>query len=218
MNYLNFKFSVFVVLLAFQVACGQTQSVSNNEQNVGKNNVAENNTNVVVNTEIPKKVANYFAHLKPEHTEVLQEWLKSKTFLRPAVEEIDNSMFQEKYKDSFEGNMRFLRETVGENGYQYYSKGDFNKDGKEDFAVLLVDNREDKETETDKFALAIFNAPFKKGQSPNYFEENLYGITNSYIVYDKIMEKHLYLGKLESDVYCATYYPKGKTYRFEDCQ
>jgi hypothetical protein len=114
--------------------------------------------------------------------------------------------------------MKFLRETVGEKGYQYYSVGDMNRDGKKDFAILLFDTSKPRdERGADNFALAIFNAPFKKGQKPNYFEEDLRGITNSYIVFDKMTPKYLYLGKFESDVYCATYYPKGKTYFFKDC-
>lgn len=173
---------------------------------------------------VETKTVDYFAHLKPEHREVLQEWLKSKTYLRPAVEEIDNRMFQEKYyrdkeefKENFEGNMRMLRESVGENGYQYYSVGDMNHDGKVDFAVLLLDSSSKDTDEFDDFALAIFNAPFQKGQTPAYFEKNLSGVTNSYIVYDLMTKRHLYLGKFESDVLCATYYPKGKTYYFKDC-
>jgi hypothetical protein len=194
----------------------------NNKQIVLINQNVKNQSSSDANISHKKNV-DYFAHLQSKHREVLQEWLKSKEYLRPAVEEVDNGMFQEKnyqdkenYQKNFEGNMRMLRESVGENGYQYYSVGDMNRDGKEDFAILLVDTRKQKE-DVDHFALAIFNAPLRKGQSPSYYEENLYGITNSYIVFDKMIEKHLFLGKFESDVYCATYYPKGKTYYFKDC-
>lgn len=159
--------------------------------------------------------ADYYAHLKLEHREVLREWLKAKPYLRPAVEEFDDYIFQEKDKSNFEDNLKFLRDTLGENTYQYYAVGDMNHDGKEDFAVLLVDTRK-QEDEIDHFALAIFNAPFKKGQTPAYYEEGLAGISNSYLIFDK-KEKNLFLGMLESDVLCATYYPKGKTYYFKDC-
>ena len=132
-------------------------------------------------------------------------------------------MFQEKnyrdkenFKKNYEENMKMLRESVGVNGYQYYSVGDMNHDGKVDFAVLLVDSSSKDTDEFPDFALAIFNAPFKKGQSPAYFEQNLSGVTNSYIVYDLMTEKHLFLGKFESDVYAATYYPKGKTHHFSN--
>lgn len=228
MRKFDLKSIIFIFLLAFQLACGQTQSVSNNgnqnqnsaENSDTNNSVNSNNENTSNIAEDKKKEIDYFAHFKPEHKEVLQKWLKTKSFLRPGVEEIDNSMFDEKFKENYEGNMKFLRETVGENGYQYYVKGDLNKNGKEDFAVLLVDNRK-KDGDNDWFSLAIFNSPFKKDNTPNYYEENLHGITNSYIVFsDQFSEKsgkHLFLGKFESDYYCATYFPKGKTYRFEDC-
>ncbi len=212
------------------ISCGVEEQVvqSQNNSNASSNQIVAANQNANVqssNANTAKtKALDYFAHLKPEHREVLQNWLKSKTFLRPAVEEIDNGMFQEKnyedkenFKKNYEENMKMLRESVGENGYQYYSVGDMNHDGKADFAVLLVDSSSKDTDKFPDFALAIFNAPFKKGQSPAYFEQNLSGVTNSYVVYDLMTKKHLFLGKLESDVYCATYYPKGKTYYFKDC-
>jgi hypothetical protein len=224
MKHFYFISVCFLVLLVFQVACGQTQTAVNNKDQNSTTNSSQPIPNSGVNKTKAREEVDYFAHLQPEHNEVLQEWLKTQPSLRPGVEEIDNSMFdenayedKEKFKENYEDNMKFLRETVGEKGYQYYSKGDFNRDGKEDFAVLLVDSRKEEEIDADNFALAIFNAPFKKGQPPNYYEEKLRGITNSYIVFDKMIEDHLYLGKFESDFYCITYFPKGKTYRYEDC-
>ncbi len=211
----------FIAFALLMTSCTVTEQVVQNQISVNANQTAATNQNTNVqnaSTEIVKKDVDYFAHFKPQHREILREWLKSKSNLRPGVEEIDNSMFQEKYKEYFEDNMRFLRETVGENGYQYYSVGDMNHDKKEDFAVLLFDTSKPRdERGGDDFALAIFNAPFKKNQKPSYFEENLRGITNSYIVFDKVSKGYLFLGKFESGVYCATYYPKGKTYFFKDC-
>jgi len=160
------------------------------------------------------RTTDHFAHLRPEHREVLREWLKSKPFLRPGVEEIDSGLFPG--NDTPEGNLKFLRDTVGEKGYQYYSVGDMNQDGKIDFAVLLVDTHEEEDG-NDRVALAIFNAPFLPNNSPAYFEDKLRGISNDYIVYDLMEKKHLFLGRFESDVYCATYYKKGATYTFKDC-
>ena len=165
-----------------------------------------------------EKVVDYYAHLRPEHREVLREWLKTKGYLRPAVQEVDSILYRR--NSISEGNREFLRETVGENGYQYYSVGDMNHDGKGDFAVLLVDTRQHEESHEesiDRFALAIFNAPLTKGTMPAYYEDGLPGISNSYIVFDKVSKKHLFLGKFESDVLCATYYPRKKTYYFKDC-
>ena len=221
-SFVGFVFLTTSCALKEQAVQSQETLNANFNQTVEANrNVISQNSNIKT---VETKTVDYFVHIKPEHREVLREWLKSKSILRPAVEEIDNGMFQEKnyqdkenFKKNFEGNMKMLRETVGENGYQYYSVGDMNHDGKVDFAVLLVDSSSKDTDEFPDFALAIFNAPFKKGQSPAYFEKNLNGVTNSYIVYDLMTEKHLYLGKFESDVLCATYYPKGKTYYFKDC-
>ncbi|MDQ4122175.1 MAG: hypothetical protein M3209_12110 [Acidobacteriota bacterium] len=196
----------------------QSQSISTVDANQNANAQNSSNANLVEN-----KTVDYFAHFKSEHREVLREWLKSKTYLRPAVEEIDNGIFDEKnytdkakFKENFEGNLKFHRETLGEGNYQYYAVGDMNHDKKVDFAVLLVDTRKPK-GDVDHFVLAIFNAPFKPKRQPSYYEENLYGITNSYIKFNAFDEPYLFLGKFESDVYCATYYPKGKTYYFKDC-
>ena len=218
---IGFAFLTVSCAVKEQTVQSQINSNANFNQMVTPNqnvNVQSSNANTT-----ETKAIDYFAHLKPEHREVLQQWLKSKTFLRPAVEEIDNGMFQEKnytdkenFKKNYEENMKMLRESVGENGYQYYSVGDMNRDGKADFAVLLVDSSSKDTDKFPDFALAIFNAPFKKGQSPAYFEQNLNGVTNSYIVYDLMTKKHLFLGKFESDIYAATYYPKGKTYYFKD--
>ena len=94
----------------------------------------------------------YYAHLKPKHREILREWLKTKTYLRPAVEELDDYMVQVKDESIFEDNLKFLRETIGESSYQYYAVGDMNQDGRVDFAVLLVDTRKQKDN-IDRFAL-----------------------------------------------------------------
>ena len=218
---------IFTAIVFLLTSCNLNGQTVQNQISVNSDQTtATQNANIQkLPNEPVKKEVDYFAHIKPQHREILREWLKSKPYYRPGVEEIDDSMFHEesyedkaKFKENFEGNMKFLRETVGENGYQYYAVGDMNRDGKKDFAVLLVDTRNPgNDDDPDQFAMAIFNAPFKKGQKPNYFEEGLYGITNSYIVFNKMTRKFLYLGKLESDVLCATYYPKGKTYYFKDC-
>ena len=98
------------------------------------------------------------------------------------------------------------------NNDPYYALGDFNRDGKEDFAVLLIDQKD----KNPGFAIAIFNAPFR-ARTPNYFERGYRGIGNSYIAYNYIESRRLFLGKYESDVYCVTFYPGGRKYIFRDC-
>ena len=217
---------ILVSIILLTTSCGLNGQTVQSRMSVKPEPTAAQTANIAKTSDEPlKPQVDYFAHIQPKHREILREWLKTKNHLRPGVEEIDNYMFHEEayedkanFRKEFEGNIKFLRETVGEKGYQYYAVGDMNGDGKKDFAVLLVDTRKPGNDENpDEFALAIFNAPFKKGQRPNYFEDGLYGITNSYIVFDLMTEKHLFLGKLESDALCATYYSKGKTYYFKDC-
>ena len=196
----------------FPICLLLTISCSTNYKNIesAKTNVSTINENSAAELKKKEKV-DYFSHLKPKHQKVLKEYVKNKNYLRPAKEEVDSGI----YSDS----PKWVRETVGENGNQYYAVGDMNQDGREDFAVLLVDTREVKEDEGgyDFFVLAIFNSPFRENQKPNYLEEKLVGYSNSYIEYGKMTEKHLFLGKFESDVYCASYYPKKKTYYSKGC-
>ena len=140
------KFSVtgFAFLLTScavneQAVESQNNSIRGLDQIVG---ASRNSNSDDTNTRTAEtKPVDHFAHLRPEHREVLQQWLKSRPFLRPAVEEIDSFVYQLESKSDFEGNMKFVRDTVGENGHQYYSVGDMNHDGSQDFAVLLADSR-----------------------------------------------------------------------------
>lgn len=156
----------------------------------------------------------YFAHLSKEHREIVETWLKSQPVLRPASEEADSGLMPGNDSRFPEGNINFLRETVGPNGNQYYATGDMNQDGQNDFAVLFVDT---SNAAPDEFALAIFNGPFRPNAEPAYLEKDLHGISNCYIVFDRMSKGHLFLGKFESDAYCTTYYRVGKTYRPKGC-
>lgn len=216
-------FALSLLGIAFiPAACVSNNRIAQTQNNRNTNSDSKPATDqnagpqISTNESRDTKATDYFAHFKPEHRTALQAWLKTKPYLRPGVHEIDSVFFQEKTEIGLGGNMEFLRSTVGDNGYQYYAFGDMNHDGQQDFAVLLADTRKQKD-KYDRFALAIFNEPLKSINVPAYFEEGLMGISNSYIVFDKIIEKYLYLGKLETDFYCATYYPKRKTYFFKDC-
>jgi hypothetical protein len=166
--------------------------------------VAQQQTSRVINMAAKAK-RNYFAHLKPEHRAVLKAWLKGKPYLRPATEEADSV-----YKD----NRTAISESIGKRANQYYSVGDFNGDGKEDFAVLLADRRYAE----DGFALAVFNGKFSRGRAPAYYEEKFDYISNSYVVFDGAMKRRLFLGVFEGDWYCMTLIPKRKGgYTYQDC-
>jgi len=145
-----------------------------------------------------------FSHIRPEHRTVLARWLKNQPGLRLATEADCVDM------ESLEG----YRKDWGKGFHPYYSIGDFNRDGKEDFAVLLIDL---KKEEDHGFAIAIFNALFEGKSAPNYFERGYTDIGHCYIVFNRVAERRLYLGMFESDYYCVTFYPKGGGYVFKDC-
>lgn len=91
--------------------------------------------------------------LKPAHSEVLKKWLATKKGWRLALE-----------KDYGKDNLDYLRSNEGRTLRPFYVAADFNRDKKEDFAVILVIGR-------NKYAAAVFNAPFSaKGvQQPAFF-------------------------------------------------
>jgi len=142
----------------------------------------------------------YFSHLQSQHRAVLKEWLAHRPWLRPATEDDCED----------KGNLALMRRELGSNFHPYYSVADFNRDGRKDFAVLLV------VTAKDEVALAVFNAPFTSSR-PAYFERGFEKMGNMYIAYNHPIRKRLYLGVFESDYYCMWLIPKGSKYSYRDC-
>ena len=141
-----------------------------------------------------QKSKNYFSHLPPRHRQVLKKWLANQTGLRPATE-----------KDASQENLKLARRDDGK--FQpFYAAGDFNQDGKEDFAVLL------KVKDANDSAVAVFNAPFNLSK-PAYFEQGFGEIRTLYIEFNKDV-KMLYLTEYES--HGSYLQPKGKTYVRKD--
>jgi hypothetical protein len=132
----------------------------------------------------------YYAHLKSEHKKVLQQWLEKSAGMRPAVVE-----------DASQLELKAWREH-DKNFFPYYVAGDFNKDGKEDFAVILkVINTKDQG------ALVVFNAPFINS-TPAYFKRG-FGVRLYYLEYMKD-EKMLYFTEYETHGFFLK--PKGGKY------
>lgn len=99
--------------------------------------------------------------------------------------------------------------------HPYIATGDFNGDGVEDFAVVLVDrSKQDK-----NFALIVFNGPFKsETPSPAFFQP---GMDLKYIglFYGPPRPKpyRLGLGPFESDS-GGLLVPHGRGYRWDDTE
>jgi hypothetical protein len=122
--------------------------------------------------------ADYYTHLKSEHREVLKKWLAKKTWLRPAIE-------SDASKDDLEAWKR-----ENKSFFPYYVVGDFNQDGKEDFAMILKVIKAE-----DEGVIVVFNAPFSSSK-PAYFNRG-FGVEQYYIEYMEDV-KQLYFTKYET--------------------
>lgn len=131
--------------------------------------------------------------LDAQHSAVLKDWLATKKGWRLALE-----------KDYGKENLDFLREDGRTNLRPFYVVADFNRDKKEDFAVILINGR-------GKYAVAVFNAPFasKKIQQPAFFTDR---IEARDIVYFNPNTKLLLVGPYASDAGFMLK-PSGKTYK-----
>src|SRR5215211_2300663 len=102
--------------------------------------------------------------LIPKHKAVLQKWLAQKPNFRLAIEE-DCGDCQDDLAQIRRGDGGKWKAVP--NYQPYYSVGDFNSDGIEDFAVALI--KTDKQEQ--RFAIAIFNGPFGIYKTPTFFQE-----------------------------------------------
>lgn len=106
------------------------------------------------------------AYFSKQHREVLQKWLAKNPHLRVA---------SEKDCGRCENEIANQRKVSGANYHPYYTVGDFNGDGKEDFAVALIETKVVKRKRVfQKFAVAVFNAPFSRGKAtPAFYKDDL---------------------------------------------
>ncbi|MDQ2975713.1 MAG: FG-GAP repeat protein [Acidobacteriota bacterium] len=135
--------------------------------------------------------------------EVVERWLARKPGLRLATEADCTNK---------EG-LAFIRKEEGRNYHPYYAVGDFNGDGKEDFAVAFVKMRKSKWP----FTVAIFNGPIAGNSVPAFTTDD--DLRSGGIFYKpkaKPREGRLIVGVFESDD-CVILRPRGKTYLTKDC-
>ena len=101
--------------------------------------------------------------IKAAHRPAVRAFLKAKPYLRVAT-----------FADADEHGKEVLGEVnggaygEGKNSSPFYAVGDFNRDGREDFAIAFVNTRSPKE-----FPVAIFNGPFRGRRSfqPAFYNE-----------------------------------------------
>jgi len=143
--------------------------------------------------------AGFASHLRPPHRAILQKWLAGKGDLRLATPE----------DGKVEEVLIRIRRERGRNYHPYYAVGDFNRDGKQDFAVVLVNRRKT----AGNFAVAVFNGNFSKSKSivPAYFNE---GFETGDMLFKS--GNRLLIGPYESDN-CLILQPRGRGYVARDC-
>jgi len=146
---------------------------------------------------------NTASHVRPQHKEVAEQWLASsvrRAKLRIASE-----------KDCLnKSGLAATRKDRGRNYHPYYAVGDFNRDGREDFAIAFVNDRRRQ----GKFSFAIFNGPFGKSSVPAYIDENVDLSVMGFFYGGRGSD--LLLGEFESD-YCVIFKPLGRTYKGRPC-
>lgn len=142
-------------------------------------------------------------YLRPQHSAVVEKWLAGRPNFRLASEADCVN------KDGLE----VTRNEQGRNYNPYYTVGDFNGDGKEDFAVALVKKRRSKWP----FTVAIFNGPLKGNSVPAFtMDDDLSRGGLFYKAENKPSDGRLIVGDFESDN-CVILRPRGKTYLIKDC-
>lgn len=141
--------------------------------------------------------------LRPQHREVFEQWLTSSARLAKLRVATDSDCLNK-------SGLAATRKEQGRNYHPYYAVGDFNRDGREDFAVAFVNDRKRQQ----KFSFAIFNGPFGKSSVPAYIDENVDLSVMGFFYGGKGSD--LLLGEFESD-YCVILKPRGKTYRGKPC-
>src|SRR5439155_5468186 len=96
------------------------------------------------------------SHIRPEHRAVLRAWLAHRPDLRVALERDCGNR---------EG-LAAMRRERGRQYHPYYAVGDFNDDGREDFAVTLIDKRKPSQV-----SVAVFNGPVDRNATPAFFSD-----------------------------------------------
>jgi hypothetical protein len=143
-----------------------------------------------------------------EH-QVLKNWLARHSEYRQATDEdCDCVADMQQMRGGYGGQQKPVP------GYHPYSAtGDFNGDGVEDFATVLIDRRR----QARNFALIVFNGPFQSEPPQPAFMESDLNLKYEGLFYGPPRPKpyRLLLGPFETDS-GSLLIPNGRGYRWDD--
>lgn len=182
-----------LVLLAFA-------SANTKAQGTPKGNVPRASQSALANQ------ARYFMHLRSAHRLIVERWLQSKPGWRPAIEaDCRNKEV-----------LKMLRADEGVQYHPYYVVADFNRDGKEDFALALYNRQRPASS---RFAIAIFNGNADGTESlPAYFNAGV-DLRSGGMWLSEIEETLNWLIAGEPDTHnCSFFRPHLHTYIAVDCE
>jgi hypothetical protein len=149
--------------------------------------------------------------LSSEEQQVLKHWLARHSAYRQATDEdCDCAGDIQQMKAGYGGAWKPVRDY-----HPYLITGDFNGDGAEDFAVVLVDRSKQEKN----FALIVFNGPFRsETSSPAFFQSGM-DLKYMGLFYGPPRPKpyRLGLGPFESDS-GGLLIPHGRGYQWDDTQ
>lgn len=141
------------------------------------------------------------SHIRSEHRAVLQAWLAHQTNLRPALE----------HDCADREGLAAMRRERGRQYHPYYAVGDFNDDGREDFAVTLINK-----SEPSQVSIVVFNGPVEKNTSPAFIS-NDFELSDAGLWVGCVERgQRLIAGPFESDE-CVVLQPRSKGYRWKGC-
>ena len=149
--------------------------------------------------------------LNPQEKQVLKNWLARHSEYRQGTDEDCDCADDIKQMRAGSGGVW----APVPDYHPYIATGDFNGDGVEDFAVVLVDRTKREKN----FALVVFNGPFRsETQSPAFMQSSM-DLKYFGLFYGPPRPKpyRLLLGRFESDS-GTLLIPHGRAYKWDDSE
>ena len=141
-------------------------------------------------------------YLSAQHRDVVERWLARRPDLRLATANDCTN----------KSGLAAMRKEKGRNYHPYYAVGDFNGDGREDFAVALINKKKRRW----KFAVAVFNGPVRTGSAPSFLDEQSDLSDGGFSVGSVGKGKRLIAGTFESDN-CVVLQSSRRGYTWKNC-